>query len=143
MSRAAVAAFAYPAETRGCATDQLDLRQRLDGAGETALLPIGGFRMQDALGRDAVDYALRGLQRALGGGFVARGDRLLDVLDRAAHRGAKAHVVGAALFRLAGALARRSDVCHEVGAGLKKGRIVAANPSSRKENCAPGGRLRQ
>ena len=119
------------------------LRQRFDGAGEAALVAVGGVSVQHTLRCDAIDHALRLLQHALGGGLVARGDRFLHVLDRAAHRGAQAHVVDAALFRLAGALARGSDVCHEGGTGLKKGRIVAANPPSRKENCAPRRRARR
>src|SRR5437773_2028368 len=51
-------------------------------------------------------------QRRRGGLLVARGDRLLHVLDRAARGRVQAYVVAAALDRLAGALAGRFDVCH-------------------------------
>src|SRR3989442_1515166 len=56
--------------------------------------------------------------------LVARGYRLGDFLDRAAHAGAKRHVVLAALERLLGALAHGFDVGHVV-ALPKRGRILA------------------
>src|SRR6185295_10708969 len=85
---------------------------RLDGVREAAFLARGGVLVQHALAGDAVDDALRLGQRRGGGFLVAGGDRLLDVLDRAARGGAQAGVAGAAQYRLVGALARGLDVCH-------------------------------
>jgi hypothetical protein len=66
---------------------------------------VAGVAVQDALGDDPVDGALRCEQRLGRGVLVAGGDGLLHVLDRGAHRGAHAEVVAAAHDGLPGALA--------------------------------------
>ena len=88
-------------------------------------MTIASVAVQDAFRHDAVDDALRGAQRLRRRFGVARGERLLDVLDRRAHRGAQAHVVVAPLDRLASALARRLDVGHERTMPLKRAGILA------------------
>ena len=60
--------------------------------------------------------------------LVAGGDRLGDVLDRGAHRGAQLHVVGAEVDRLDGALLRGLDVGHELGV-LKRARSLPRRPA--------------
>src|SRR3970040_2317437 len=93
-------------------TTELRLLDGLERLRKAALVTVPGVAMQDAFRDDAVDDALRLAELLLRRGLVAGGYRLLRVLDRAAHRGAQAHVVHAALLRLSGALARRFDVRH-------------------------------
>ena len=93
--------------------------------GEAAFLARGGIAVQDALGGDAVDYRLRFDQCGGGGLLVARGDRFLHVLDRAARVGAQAHVAAAQPDCLARPFACGFDVCHVFVPASKKARILA------------------
>src|SRR5262245_23619262 len=103
-----------------------NFRVLLEGServGEPALVAVARVPMQHALGDHAVDDALRLAQHARRRGLVAGRHGLLHVLDRRAHRRAQAHVVHPAHLRLAGALARGLDVCHELNA-LRRARIL-------------------
>src|SRR5262249_41614173 len=80
---------------------------RLDARVEARHTARCGVGSDDAGGGATLDL---GLGRAEGGDgrlLVAGGDRLLDLLDRAAHAAAAGGICGGALHRLAGALLGR------------------------------------
>src|SRR5690606_13370819 len=86
---------------------------RLDRGSQAALVARRRVLVDDLLVSDAVDHALRGLQRRRRGGLVAGLDGLANRLDRGAQARPQARVVQVALDGLAGALARRGNVGHE------------------------------
>src|SRR5688500_13832724 len=91
-----------------------ELLEVLERVREAALVAGARVPVEHALRHHAVDPALRLPQHAGRRRLVAAGERLLNVLDRAAHLGAQAHVVDATHLRLAGALAGGFDVRHEL-----------------------------
>src|SRR6185503_4274238 len=86
--------------------------ERLDLRGQAALVSRGLVLVDDALVGDVVDGRLLGAERRLGGPHIARGDRLLDLLDGAAQLGAQALVGGALLDARLGALGCLFGVGH-------------------------------
>src|SRR5262249_29705726 len=79
---------------------------------EVALMSRGFIAGDGALVGDAVDGRGLGLEDRDGGLLVARGDRLLHFLDRAAQLGAQAHVGRALLDGLASAFRGLLGVRH-------------------------------
>ena len=95
------------------------------------------FLVDDVLGRAALDLRLRGAQRGRGGLLVAGLDRLLDLLDRAAHAAAARGVHGGAALGLAGALLGRLVTSHLIlvprkGALIRAGRQPVNPAKSRR-----------
>jgi len=68
--------------------------------------------VHDAFGDRPVQLRLRQLQRQLGGGFIAAGDRRLDLLDEGANPAHPRAVDCSALFGLANTLFRRFAIGH-------------------------------
>src|ERR1700756_614506 len=84
----------------------------LDGLGQSVLASRREILVHDPLVRDTVDHRLLELEFLERRRLVARGDRLLHVLDRAAQRRFEARVVLAPRFALTGALASLRSVGH-------------------------------
>src|SRR5215203_4774544 len=82
---------------------------RLDACAEARHATRGGV-----LDRAALDLRLRCAQCSLRCLLVAGGDRLLDLLDRAAHAAAACRIHGSAGLCLAGALLGRLMISHLV-----------------------------
>ncbi len=86
----------------------------LDAGIQTRHAARGGIGCDDARGAAALDLGLRGAQGRLRALLVAGGNRLFDLLDRAAHAAAAGSVHGSAALGLAGALLRRFMIGHSV-----------------------------
>lgn len=85
---------------------------RLDGGGQTALVACSLVLVNDFLVSDAVDRALGSDEHLLSNLLVTAEDRLADSLDGSAQTRTQAHVEGAGLDSLTGALTGLCRIGH-------------------------------